>query len=69
MKLFQISLFNICLKPEGKIYLAAKIHYFGVGGGIRLFEQALQRTKSWKFSTVKTFEEGVAREILEISRI
>ena len=65
----QISLFNTCLKPDGKIYLAAKIHYFGVGGGVRLFEQALDQTKAWKYSTVKTYEEGVAREILEICRI
>jgi len=56
------------LKPDGKIYLSAKIHYFGVGGGLRVFEQALEKTKAWKFSTVRTFDEGVAREILEISR-
>ena len=65
----QIALFDTCLKPDGKIYLAAKIHYFGVGGGVRLFEQALDQTKAWKYATVKTYEEGVAREILEISRI
>jgi len=66
---FQISLFDSCLKPEGRIFLAAKIHYFGVGGGIRLFEDALNKTKKWKFSTVRTYEVGVAREIIQISRI
>ena len=66
---FQISLFDSCLKPDGKIFLAAKIYYFGVGGGIRLFEDALSKTKKWQFSTVKSFDSGVAREIIRISRI
>jgi hypothetical protein len=62
-------LFDRCLSPNGKIYLAAKIHYFGVGGGLRIFEQELDKTMAWKYSTVRTFEDGVAREILEISRL
>jgi len=39
---FQMDIFDSCLNENGIILLAAKIHYFGVGGGLRLFEKSIQ---------------------------
>ena len=39
-------------------YLAAKTHYFGVGGGTRQFEELVNRDGRFIFKVVKTFEEG-----------
>lgn len=61
-----INLFDNTLKSNGVIYLASKIHYFGVGGGLRQFESLLK--DKWNFETVKTFDVGVSREILKINR-
>lgn len=63
-----LSLFDCCLETEGKIVLAAKVHYFGVGGGLRQFEEFLQKDGRWKVETVLKVDAGVKREILEISR-
>jgi hypothetical protein len=42
---YQIDVFESCLEDNGIILLAAKIHYFGVGGGMRLFEKEMQVDK------------------------
>ena len=39
-------------------YLAAKTHYFGVGGGTRQFEELVNRDGRFNSKVVKTFEEG-----------
>ncbi|CAB4069980.1 unnamed protein product [Lepeophtheirus salmonis] len=55
------------LKDDGYIFLASKIHYFGVGGGLRQFERTLD--SQWSYETVKKFDEsGLQREIIKISR-
>ncbi|XP_040575989.1 histidine protein methyltransferase 1 homolog [Lepeophtheirus salmonis] len=62
-----ISIFNSLLKDDGYIFLASKIHYFGVGGGLRQFERTLDA--QWSYETVKKFDEsGLQREIIKISR-
>ncbi|XP_001868217.2 histidine protein methyltransferase 1 homolog [Culex quinquefasciatus] len=61
-----IKLFKSKLKPDGVILLAAKTYYFGVGGGLRLFEKALQEDGHFSHQTVWECESGVKREILEI---
>ena len=52
--------------------LAAKVNYFGVGGGLRQFEMALANLSSsaskWSFQTVQVLEDNVKREIVEIKR-
>lgn len=56
-------LFQHLLSEKGQILLAAKIHYFGVGGGLRTFEQTLSK---WNYRTVFQNEDSVKREIIQI---
>ena len=46
--------------------VAAKTVYFGVGGGLRQFEGMLSQN-GLKFATVRTFDEGVNREIVSVT--
>ena len=62
-----LSIFEQLLEPNGLILLAAKIHYFGVGGGLRSFEKYLPESK-WTFRTVFENSDSVKREIIEIKR-
>ena len=61
-----IQCFKQCLAPQGVIYLAAKIHYFGVGGGLRSFEKALDKSGLWSYQTVFENCDSVHRQIIEI---
>lgn len=62
-----IDLFMNKLRQGGKVLLAAKTYYFGVGGGLRQFEGLLGRKMNsevvWKNC------EGVKREIIKIDHI
>lgn len=61
-----ISIFKNLLKKNGQVLVAAKTVYFGVGGGLRQFEGMLSQ-KGLNFTTVKTFDEGVNREIVSVT--
>lgn len=56
------------LKPDGICYLAAKSHYFGVGGSLRQFELALRADGAFESETVFACHENVSREILRITK-
>ncbi|GAB0091556.1 histidine protein methyltransferase 1 homolog [Sergentomyia squamirostris] len=62
-----IDLFVRKLKKNGSVILAAKTYYFGVGGGLRQFEELLsgrmQNSVVWKNS------DGVTREIIKIEHV
>jgi len=60
---------NHLLPIHGKCYLASKTYYFGVGGGIRKFEELIQLLDILKVTTVKDIKDGVSnvREIVEIT--
>ncbi|XP_038044698.1 histidine protein methyltransferase 1 homolog [Patiria miniata] len=64
-KLYQIL--RALLRPNGVIYIAAKTHYFGVGGGTRIFEDLVRQRKEFNIEVCKTFTEGVKREILKMA--
>ncbi|CAE6463416.1 unnamed protein product [Rhizoctonia solani] len=51
--------------PSGKCLVAAKMVYFGVGGGIREFEQALERSGG-SAKCVWEHREGVGRSIMQV---
>ena len=51
-------------KPDGLAYVAAKTHYFGVGGGTRSFEEMVKTDGVFGISVCKVFSDGVQREIL-----
>lgn len=38
-----INIFKELLRPDGVIYVAAKTHYFGVGGSIQEFQLQLEK--------------------------
>uniref|UniRef100_UPI00398E57CC histidine protein methyltransferase 1 homolog n=1 Tax=Pristiophorus japonicus TaxID=55135 RepID=UPI00398E57CC len=49
------------LSERGKVYLASKAHYFGVGGGIHLFESFVKENKVFEIETVKVINDGLQR--------
>ena len=61
-----LSVFDHLLAENGTVLLAAKIHYFGVGGSLRQFESLLKH--KWTFRTVFENNDSVTREIVEIRR-
>ncbi|XP_055917499.1 histidine protein methyltransferase 1 homolog [Eupeodes corollae] len=56
------------LSEDGIILLAAKTYYFGVGGGLRQFEELIKTDKRFQSKIVWTSTDGLSREILEIKR-
>ncbi|XP_069469245.1 histidine protein methyltransferase 1 homolog [Ambystoma mexicanum] len=55
------------LRDNGLVLLASKAHYFGVGGGVLLFEEFVKERNVFKIRTVKLIDEGLQRVILELS--
>ena len=51
-------------EPNGIAYVAAKTHYFGVGGGTRSFEKLVKMDGVFDVSVCKVYTAGVQREIL-----
>ncbi|XP_067841605.1 histidine protein methyltransferase 1 homolog [Heptranchias perlo] len=55
------------LSEKGTVYLASKTHYFGVGGGIHLFESFVRENKVFEIKTVKVIDDGLQRCIAAMS--
>ncbi|NXN46691.1 MET18 methyltransferase, partial [Rhinoptilus africanus] len=55
------------LDKNGRVYLASKAHYFGVGGGIYLFEKFVEERKVFRTSIVKIIDKGLQRNIMEMA--
>lgn len=62
-----INIIKLKLKSTGICYLAAKLHYFGVGGSLRHFEEVLLKENIFKSETVFRCKDNVGREILKIT--
>ncbi|XP_075154008.1 histidine protein methyltransferase 1 homolog [Haematobia irritans] len=56
------------LKDDGKVYVAAKTYYFGVGGGLRQFEHLIEKDQRLISKSVWLSTDGVNREIIVLSR-
>lgn len=54
------------LDRNGRVYLASKVHYFGVGGGVYLFEKFIEEKNVFRTRMVKTIDQGLQRCIMEI---
>ncbi|XP_041645727.1 histidine protein methyltransferase 1 homolog [Cheilinus undulatus] len=52
------------LAPDGLIYLATKSHYFGVGGGLHLFEKFVEQRGIFSLDHVWDGEEGLQRHVV-----
>lgn len=62
-----LDLIKSCLSASGVVYLAAKSHYFGVGGSLRDFERTVIVDGLLSSQVVfKGTGQGVTREILEL---
>eukprot|EP00117_Sycon_ciliatum_P040293 scpid85708/ scgid29631/ Histidine protein methyltransferase 1 homolog; Arsenic-transactivated protein 2; Methyltransferase-like protein 18 len=62
-----LSLIKCCLSPSGVVLLAAKSHYFGVGGSVRSFEKAIEDDASLQCKVVSKYSgSGVTRMIIEL---
>lgn len=55
------------LDKNGRVYLASKYYYFGVGGGIYLFEKFVEERKVFRTSIVKIINKGLQRCIMEMA--
>lgn len=52
------------LAPDGLVYLATKSHYFGVGGGLHLFETFVEQRGIFSLDHVWDGEEGLQRHVV-----
>ncbi|XP_074501841.1 histidine protein methyltransferase 1 homolog [Sebastes fasciatus] len=52
------------LAPHGLVYLATKSHYFGVGGGLHLFETFVEQRGVFSLDHLWDGEEGLQRHVV-----
>jgi len=57
------------LSNHGVALFAAKKHYFGVGGGTYDFTEYLRADGTFDISVVKTFDDYLPREVLQVRKI
>ncbi|NWS18315.1 MET18 methyltransferase, partial [Pachyramphus minor] len=55
------------LHKNGCVYLASKVHYFGVGGGIYLFQKFIEERNVFRTNIIKTIDQGLQRCIMEMA--
>lgn len=65
-KLYQV--FKNLLNDNGIVYLAGKTFYFGVGGGMRQFENIVNEEKKFNIKNIWKSENGVQREIMKLTK-
>ncbi|XP_073493137.1 histidine protein methyltransferase 1 homolog [Phyllobates terribilis] len=58
--------FQNLLANNGIVYLASKSHYFGVGGGVHLFETFIMESKLFNIHTLKVHDDGLQRMLLSL---
>ncbi|OCT92674.1 methyltransferase like 18 S homeolog isoform X1 [Xenopus laevis] len=61
------DIFQHLLAKNGIVYLASKSHYFGVGGGVHLFETYITEKNVFCAKTLKVYEEGLQRMLISLS--
>ena len=54
----------ISLKPSSVVVVAAKTHYFGVGGSVQMFRELVERDGFFDVVSVKTIDSHLPRQIL-----
>ncbi|XP_034408129.1 histidine protein methyltransferase 1 homolog [Cyclopterus lumpus] len=55
---------NKLLAPDGLVYIATKSHYFGVGGGLHLFETFVEQRGIFSLDHLWDSEEGLQRHVV-----
>lgn len=61
------EVFHRLLDQGGLVYLATKAHYFGVGGGLYLFQNFVEEKDIFKMKRVKDVEHGLQRHVVAMS--
>ncbi|KAK7140354.1 hypothetical protein R3I94_012840 [Phoxinus phoxinus] len=61
------SVFCGLLAEDGIVYLATKSHYFGVGGGLHLFEKFVEENKVFQTKYLKDVEQGLKRHVVSLT--
>ena len=65
-KLFRI--FKRFLSPVGIVLVAAKSHYFGVGGNTLLFSQLVLESQLFNYKVVEETQAGIPRQVIKLTR-
>lgn len=60
------TLFRL-LHKNGRVLLASKAHYFGVGGGIHLFQKFVEERNVFETRTLEIIDEGLKRFLIEMT--
>ncbi|XP_008694139.1 histidine protein methyltransferase 1 homolog isoform X2 [Ursus maritimus] len=55
------------LDKNGRVLLASKAHYFGVGGGIHLFQKFVEERNVFETRTLEIIDEGLKRFLIEMT--
>ncbi|ELW64922.1 histidine protein methyltransferase 1 homolog [Tupaia chinensis] len=55
------------LGKNGRVILASKAHYFGVGGGVHLFQKFIEERDVFVTRTLEIIDEGLKRFLIEVT--
>nr|XP_006974821.2 histidine protein methyltransferase 1 homolog [Peromyscus maniculatus bairdii] len=55
------------LNRNGRVLLASKAHYFGVGGGVHLFQKFVEERDVFETKTLEIIDEGLKRFLIEMT--
>ncbi|XP_036402968.1 histidine protein methyltransferase 1 homolog isoform X1 [Megalops cyprinoides] len=61
------EVFHRLLAEDGLVYLATKAHYFGVGGGLYLFQSFVEEKDIFKMKCLKNVEQGLQRHVVSLT--
>ncbi|XP_030628272.1 histidine protein methyltransferase 1 homolog [Chanos chanos] len=60
------NVFQKLLADDGIVYLASKSHYFGVGGGLHLFQTFVEQKDVFQMKCLKDIEQGLKRHVVSL---
>lgn len=60
------DVFHKLLAEDGVVYLATKSHYFGVGGGLFLFENFVKEKDVFQIKSLKVLDQGLKRHVVSL---
>ncbi|CAH6789391.1 histidine protein methyltransferase 1 homolog [Phodopus roborovskii] len=55
------------LRRNGRVLLASKAHYFGVGGGVHLFQKFVEEVDVFETKTLEIIDDGLKRYLIEVT--
>ncbi|KAM6217261.1 histidine protein methyltransferase 1 homolog [Rhynchocyon petersi] len=55
------------LDNNGRVLLASKVHYFGVGGGVHLFQKFVEEQNVFETRTLEIIDDGLKRVLIELT--